>query len=130
MALALVGVGAVALATTGGALDACSVATFDTRAWSDESSNDREPDGGASARQRLADQLIECGALRVARRSQVRDLLGPPDNYVARDSRLYEEGTWSYSLGTERGFIEIDDEHLVVRFGPEGRVRSMARATD
>jgi len=57
-------------------------------------------------------------------------VLGDPDNYAAQDTRLYEAGTWSYDLGAERGAFGIDDEHLVLRFGRTGRVRSAELATD
>lgn len=130
--VALVGVGgAVAYATRGEARDdGCSLASFDARAWASESSYDREPGGGPSMRQRLADQLIECETLQGARRGRVREVLGRPDNYVAQDTRFYEDGTWSYNIGTQRAGFPIDDEHLVVRFGREGRVRSAELATD
>jgi len=123
-------VAAVAVATTGASREECSVATFDTRLWADASSADREPGGGPSSRQRLADRLVECESLQGASRRQVRKLLGRPDDHVARDRRLDEEGTWSYDLGTERGWMGIDDEHLVVRFGRDERVRSAEQATD
>jgi hypothetical protein len=43
---------------------------------------------------------------------------------------LYEDGTWSWDLGTQRDGFPVDDEHLVLRFGREGRVRSAELATD
>lgn len=129
--LALAGLGAaVALATSVGGREDCSFGRFDTRAWTDESSADRNASEGASSRQLLADRLIECETLLGARRARVRKVLGDPDNYAAQDTRLYEAGTWSYDLGAERGAFGIDDEHLVLRFGRTGRVRSAELATD
>jgi hypothetical protein len=130
--LALTVLGAAVVYATSGAAreDGCSLASFDTRAWAAESSSDRQPSGGPSARQRLADHLIACESLHGARRAQVRKVLGRPDNYVAQDTRLYEDGTWSWDLGTQRDGFPVDDEHLVLRFGREGRVRSAELATD
>jgi len=123
--------GAVAWATSGETRrEGCSLASFDTRAWAAESSSDGDPSRGPSTRQRLADHLIACEMLHGARRARVRRALGRPDNYVARDTRFYEHGTWSWDLGTQREGFPVDDEHLVVRFGGDGRVRSAELATD
>lgn len=115
--------------------DDCSLARFDSRGWIHSAPAREEPGGGATQRQRLADRLIECETLLGTRRSRVREILGRPDNYVAQGTRFYangswEDGTWSYTLGTQRAGFPIDDEHLVVRFGREGRVRSTELATD
>jgi len=126
--LALAGLGAaIALATSVEGREDCSLGRSDARAWS---SADRNASEGASARQLLADRLIECETLLGARRARVRKVLGDPDNYAAQDTRLYEDGTWSYDLGAERAAFGIDDEHLVLRFGRTGRVRSAELATD
>ena len=132
VSLALVGVGAVVAFAAGGSTraDDCSLARFDSRAWADKDSAREQPGRGPSTRQRLADQLIECETLLGARRTQVWGSLGRPDNYAAQDTRFYEEGTWSYTLGVERGFFGIDDEHLLVRFDPSRRVRSLELVTD
>jgi len=63
--------GAVAYATTGDSRrEGCSLASFDTCAWADESSSDGEPSRGPSTHQRLADDLIECETLQGARRAR------------------------------------------------------------
>lgn len=119
--------GAVAFATGGGD---CSLAGFDERAWARLSSIRPPPDGAPpTPRQRLADALIECESFEGATRTEVRHVLGRPDNYVVHDPGV-ERGAWSYNLGTERGFFGIDDEHLLVRFDPSRRVRSLELVTD
>jgi hypothetical protein len=68
-------------------------------------------------RHRMADWLVLSRSLIGKTRAQVVGDLGepPPTDYF-RDSSLV------YNLGSERGFISIDSEWLVIRIGNDGRV--------
>lgn len=124
----VVAVAVVAIASGFSRAD-CSLSRFDTKAWVRDSSTRRPAEGGPSPRQRIADTLIECeGSLQGTTRGEARRLLGRPNSWDTYDPG--NAGTWSYTLGTERGFIEIDDEHLLVRFTPDRRVRSLELVTD
>ncbi|MDP8943601.1 MAG: hypothetical protein M3N16_05725, partial [Actinomycetota bacterium] len=77
----------------------------------------RSPTG----RQRLADRFVGCRALEGATTREVRRLLGRPDGYVA---------PWSYDLGPERGWVSIDNEHLVIDFDRARGVHRLHLTTD
>jgi hypothetical protein len=76
-------------------------------------------------RQRIADGLLLRGALVGKSRTEIVDLLGepPPTPYFA---------DWSlvYNLGSERSFIGIDSEWLVLRIGSTGVVTEAAIVRD
>jgi hypothetical protein len=107
----------------------CSDFRFDSRAWIDDA------DGGAwveankreepSVRQRLADGLIECDTLVGKRRAEVMRMLGEP-----AVAHVDGEEAASWVTGVERGYINIDNEHLIVRFHPDGRAASAELVTD
>jgi outer membrane protein assembly factor BamE (lipoprotein component of BamABCDE complex) len=84
---------------------------FDSAAWRDELSI---RDG---AREKMADRLVGRQTLRGKTRGEVISLLGEPP---ATD--YFSDWDLVYLLGPERGFISIDSEWLVVRFGQNGRV--------
>jgi hypothetical protein len=68
-------------------------------------------------RLRMVDNLLERRLLDGLARDSVARLLGPADS-----TDYFREYDLVYWLGPERGFIRIDSEWLVVRFGPNGRV--------
>jgi hypothetical protein len=73
----------------------------------------------------MADRILAWGTLRGKSRSQVIKLLGePPETGYFRKWELV------YYLGPERGFISIDSEWLVLRFGRDGRVAEERIVTD
>jgi hypothetical protein len=84
---------------------------LDPTAWQDESQIQQ------GVRLAMADRLIALRTLIGKTRADVVELLGepPPTGYFADWNLVY----W---LGPERGFISIDSEWLVLRFGAEGRV--------
>jgi hypothetical protein len=84
---------------------------FDAASWRDELSL---RDG---AREQMADRLAGLRALQGKTRGEVISLLGEPP---ATD--YFKDWDLVYLLGPERGFISIDSEWLVVRFGQDGRV--------
>lgn len=84
---------------------------FDPVVWQDEAQIQQ------GVRLSMADRLIARGTLQGKPRAEVVELLGePPENTSFSDWDLV------YWLGSERGFISIDSEWLVIRFGPDGRV--------
>jgi len=73
----------------------------------------------ASVRLQMADDLIQTHRLDGMTRSQVISLLGePPKTPYFKDYDLV------YLLGPERGFMPIDSEWLVVKFGRDGRAEA------
>jgi len=84
---------------------------FDSVSWRDERSL---RDG---AKEQMADRLVGRHALQGKTRDEVISLLGdpPPTDY-------FRDWDVVYLLGPERGFISIDSEWLVMRFGQDGRV--------
>jgi hypothetical protein len=87
---------------------------FDDKIWRNQEKfarNDAWP-----PRLCMVDDLLAGGRLNGMTRSQVIELLGPPD------SPGIERHGFSYYLGPERGFIRIDSETLIVEFGVEGTV--------
>jgi hypothetical protein len=84
------------------------------RVWYSTDANDPVA-GGITDRRRIADSLIDCGALIGLTRSQVQSLLGLP-------SQEFENGIWYYDLGPEGAGKSAIDNDLSLRFSPEGRV--------
>ena len=84
---------------------------FDAALWSDKTQVE------SGVRLGMADRLLADGVLIGRTRAEVVALLGepPPTGYFAEWDLVY----W---LGPERGFISIDSEWLVARFGSDGRI--------
>jgi hypothetical protein len=114
----------------GGEVD-CSDFRFDTTAWANdtdqsvwvEASKREEP----TVRQRLADGLIRCDTVAGKRHAELTRMLGNPDDYLSL-ARGADASSWV--TGIERGYISIDNEHLLVRFGSDGRAASAELVTD
>lgn len=81
---------------------------FDQTAWKNAGPNDY-------VRNRMADRMIAHRTLIGKTRDEITELFGQPD-------RDLQEGTMSYCLGPERGFISIDSEWLAVHFNTSGQV--------
>ena len=79
----------------------------------------------ASVRLRMADDLVENKKLIGLTRQEVVARLGGPPK-----TEYFENFDLVYYLGPERGFMSIDSEWLVVKFGPDGRVERAAIAND
>ena len=91
---------------------------FDPSLWSN-------PATPASARLRMADDLVDNKKLIGLTRLEVVARLGqPPETEYFKDFDLV------YYLGTERDFISIDSEWLVLKLGPDGRVTRATIARD
>lgn len=90
---------------------------FDPAGW--------QADTGSGVRQAMTDRLLARGTLTGLSRAEVVALLGepPPTGYFSDWDLVY----W---LGPERGFLGIDSEWLVVRFGPDNRVAESRLVTD
>lgn len=72
----------------------------------------------ADKRVHMVDDLIQKYKLTGKSNEEITKLLGAPT-----ETRNGEDGViTSYYLGTERGFIPIDSEHLVLQFDRDGRV--------
>jgi hypothetical protein len=94
---------------------------FDSRAWKlDESANREWP-----TRLRMADDIVDRRILVDKTKTEVLELLGP-----ATPTDKWRSWDLVYWLGPERGFIRIDSEWLVVRFGQDGRVRDVRIVRD
>ena len=78
-------------------------------------------------RQGLADGLLKCDTLAGKRQADLTRMLGRPDDYL---SLARGAGASSWVTGVERGYISIDNEHLLVRFGSDGRAASAELVTD
>lgn len=83
---------------------------FDTVAWR---AGERQPE---REREEMADDLVARGTILGKTRTEVVGLLGepPPTNF-------FQSFDLVYRLGMERGFVSVDSEWLVVKFGPDGR---------
>ncbi len=84
---------------------------FDSSAWVDKGLIDE------GVRLEMADSLIERSLLDGKMREEVIMLLGSPTK-----TGYFKEWDFVYWLGPERGFISIDSEWLVIRFGPDDKV--------
>ena len=75
-------------------------------------------DGDWPPRQCMVDDLMASRRLLGMPKSEVFDLLGPPDNSPSPHRHYY-----SYYLGRQRrGFIRLDPEELVIEFGDDGKL--------
>ena len=79
----------------------------------------------ASVRLRMVDDLVENKKLLGLTRQEVAARLGEPPK-----TEYFKNFDLVYYLGPERGFISIDSEWLVVKFGPDGQVETAAIAND
>jgi hypothetical protein len=84
---------------------------FDAVQWRQVQSADNH------VRLRMVEWLVRSGKLDGLTRSQVLELLGPPDG-----GPYFREWDLVWWLGPERGFMSIDSEWLVIRIGSDGRV--------
>lgn len=73
----------------------------------------------------MADDLVNSKKLNGLTRSEVVALLGEPPK-----TEYFTEYDIVYYLGQERGFMPIDSEWLVLKFGPDGRVKVATIARD
>lgn len=64
--------------------------------------------------QKVADRLLECRALLGERKHRIVRVLGEPDALGVDLGG--PPGSVIYTLGTDRGFIPLDDEHLLIEF--------------
>jgi hypothetical protein len=74
-----------------------------------------------SREQVLADDLIRCKLLRGMTETDVRALLGPPDDVSSERGRRY----LAYEIGLQRdSFFQLDSEYLSLRFDRDGTIES------
>lgn len=73
----------------------------------------------------MVDALVRTHRLEGMRRDEVTDLLGP-----APDTDYFRDWDAVYWMGPERGWLRLDSEWLVVRFGPDDRVAAWAIVSD
>lgn len=129
--LVVFSLGAYLVLDAGGNDIDCSEFRFDATAWANgtdghewvRASEREEP----TVRQRLADGLVECGTLVGKREAQLTDMLGGPDDYVAQ---VDGEEAASWATGIERNYVNIDNEHLFIRFDADGKATSAELVTD
>lgn len=104
---------------------------FDSKAWKAAASipNERAP---TKVRLKMIDDLIASGRLDNQHRSAVVELLGPDDsaNGTGHGAGYFSGWDAVYWLGPQRGPFRIDSEWLVIRYGPDGRVREYRVVTD
>lgn len=74
----------------------------------------------------MVDDLMAGNRLLLMPKSQVVDLLGPPDQKteLIGTPERFIGATFTYVLGPERGFIRIDSEALVLEFDADDKVSS------
>lgn len=97
----------------GGSVD-CSDFRVDRGAWAEA-----VPGEQGSARDKIADGLVECRVLRGASRNEVARLLGRPEQVSRRPE------AWIYTLGPERRMIKMNPGYLMVTFDTRDRVRAV-----
>jgi hypothetical protein len=73
----------------------------------------------------MIDALVHTHRLKGMHRDEVIELLGP-----VPDTGYFQEWDAVYRLGIQRGFIRLDSEWLVLRFGPDDRVTEWAIVRD
>jgi len=91
---------------------------FDPSLWNN-------PATPASVRLRMADDIVDNKKLVGLTRKEVIARLGEPPK-----TEYFKNFDLVYYLGTERGFISIDSEWLVLKLGPDGRVTRATIAND
>jgi hypothetical protein len=91
---------------------------FDVALWKNSATT-------SSVRLRMADDLVNSKKLNGLTRQEVLTLLGEPPK-----TEYFKEYELAYYLGPERGFMSIDSEWLVLKFGPDGRISRAAIARD
>jgi hypothetical protein len=103
---------------------------FDSDDWKAAAS--QEGRGPTKERIKMVDDLIASGVLDNKQREEVRAILGPDDGEDGTGHGAGYFSDWDdvYWLGPERGFIGIDSEWLVIKYGNDGRVREYRIATD
>ncbi len=94
-----------------GAENSVGGSEFDSLVWVDE---DLIQEG---VRLKMADSLIKRRLLDGKTRTEIIRLLGNPT-----ETSYFQDWHLIYWLGPERGFISIDSEWLVIRFGPDDKV--------
>jgi hypothetical protein len=92
---------------------------FDATRWNDSS------EVAKGARLRMADGLVQTGALQGKTRAEVVALLGEPPA-----TGYFTDWSLVYWLGPERGFMGIDSEWLVIALDDAGRVGDCRIVTD
>lgn len=76
-------------------------------------------------RHRMADWLVRKGKLSGLTRVEVVALLGEPPA-----TRYFQAYDLVYNLGSERGFVSIDSEWLLLKLDNAGRVEGIQQTTD
>ena len=87
---------------------------FDSQGWRDRAA---DSDPSWPTRLRMIDDLLAAKRLDGVARDRIESLLGTPDK-----TDKWKDWDLVYWLGPERGFVRIDSEWLVIRFGSDGRV--------
>ena len=108
---ALLGIVAALVIGYGFATGYLPIRPFDAALWRQVQTADNH------VRLRMVEWLVRSGQLDGLTRSQVVELLGPPDG-----GPYFGDWDFVYWLGPERGFMSIDSEWLVLRSGSDGRV--------
>jgi len=98
---------------------------FNAELWRNR--EDSQSDGMWPPRLCMVDHLISSGRLEGLTRSEVVELLGPPNQESYFSSVAHD---MHYHLGPERGFIRIDSEWLLIAFGENGKVSRYWLARD
>jgi hypothetical protein len=73
----------------------------------------------------MTDDLVNSKKLNGLTRQEVLTLLGEPPK-----TEYFKEYELVYYLGPERGFMRIDSEWLVLKFGTDGRISRAVIARD
>lgn len=95
----------------------CPLPSNYLRVWYSTDS-DKPVAGGITDRRRIADSLIDCGALIGLTRQRAQDLLGLP-------AKTFQNGIWYYDLGPEGTTDSPQDNDLSLHFSdrsPPARV--------
>lgn len=111
-------IGILALLAAGGWFVLRPGRHFDASLWKNSATS-------ASVRLRMADDLVNGQKLSGLTHQEVVALLGEPPK-----TEYFKEYDLVYYLGPERGFMSIDSEWLVLKFGPDGRIKRAAITRD
>jgi hypothetical protein len=116
-------IGLLALIFVGPSIESRTKTTeFESAAWKEKA---LDGDARWPTRLRMVDDLLEGGVLAAAKRNEVINLLGPPD-----DTSYFREWSMVYWLGPERGVVRIDSEWLVLRFDESNTVTEVRLERD